>query len=125
MITPFVYGHAFCLRSRLLFMITPFVYDHAFCLCAHAGVRAYACMPACGHVDLENGQIFGAGVIIDKRRDHKRLAEERRRRRRCAAPQKNRGAAVGRACEPDRAPFFLGGRRGGVVVCVPTPIRRA
>ena len=60
------------------------------------------------------------GVIIDKRRDHKRLAEERRRRRRCAAPKKKpgrRGRASG--CEPDRAPVFFGGRRGGVVVCVP------
>ena len=80
-------------------------------------VRARACLGGAGAC---------WGVIMDKRRDHKRLPEERRRRRRCAAPQKKtgrRGRASG--CEPDRTPVFFGGRRGGVVVCVPTPIRQA
>ena len=52
-------------------------------------------------------------VRIDKRRDHKRLAEERRRRRRCAAPQKKlgrRGRASLRA-RPRRPGFFLGAAR--------------
>ena len=50
---------------------------------AHAGMSARAHVGACGI------EIVCAGhVTIDKRRDHKRLAEERRRR----GPQKKTGA---------------------------------
>ena len=60
-----------------------------------------------GHVGACGIEIVCAGVTIDRRRDHKRLAEERRRR---GPPKKT------------AAPRFFW---GGVVVCVPTPLRQA
>ena len=64
-----------------------------------------------GHVGACGIEIVCAGVTIDRRRDHKRLAEERRRR----GPKKKPGRGGGRASfsEPDRrAPVFFWGRRG-------------